>query len=223
MASRWPSRRVAAANRATQLFLGRPSIGLNFRYSQPFVTGSAASGGVEGWGAMIAFGSGMSAAATAVAAAKEAATQAMTTLQGQTPKLAIVFASVSYADVEQAARAVRSVIGDAQIVGGTSGACVFGGDKVAGAWRLGGPRRRRRSRGREPHGSARLAHLRRDGARRGARRAGRRPRRAARLQPLRVPRVRSRDLGRRRGARRRRAQGRRRSCAARGRASRATT
>ncbi len=80
---------------------------------------------------MIAFGSGMSAASTAVTAAKEAAAQAMITLQGQTPKLAIVFASASYPDVELAARAVRSVIGDAQIVGGTSGACVFGGDRVA--------------------------------------------------------------------------------------------
>jgi hypothetical protein len=73
----------------------------------------------------------MSAAASAVVAAKEAAAQAMKTLQGQMPKLAIVFASASYDDVEHAARAVRSVIGDAQIVGGTSGACVFGGDKVA--------------------------------------------------------------------------------------------
>jgi hypothetical protein len=80
---------------------------------------------------MIAFGSGMSAAASAVAAAKEAAAQALRTLQGQTPKLAIVFASASYDDVEQAARAVRSVIGDAQIVGGTSGGCVFGGDQAA--------------------------------------------------------------------------------------------
>ncbi len=80
---------------------------------------------------MIAFGSGMSAAASAVAAAKEAAAQALKTLQGQAPKLAIVFASASYEDVEQAARAVRSVIGDAQIVGGTSGGCVFGSDEAA--------------------------------------------------------------------------------------------
>ena len=80
---------------------------------------------------MITFGSGMSAAATATLAAREAATQALATLQGQTPKLAIVFASVSYPDVELAARTVRSVVGDAQIVGGTSGACVFGGDNVA--------------------------------------------------------------------------------------------
>jgi len=80
---------------------------------------------------MIAFGSGMSAAATATLAAREAATQALETLQGQTPKLAIVFASVSYPDVELAARTVRSVVGDAQIVGGSSGACVFGSDTTA--------------------------------------------------------------------------------------------
>jgi hypothetical protein len=80
---------------------------------------------------MIAFGSGMSAAATATTAAREAATQALAMLRGQTAKLAIVFASVSYPDVAAAARAVRGVVGDAQIVGGTSGACVFGGDNIA--------------------------------------------------------------------------------------------
>jgi len=80
---------------------------------------------------MIAFGSGMSAALTAQAAAHEAATVALLALEGQTPRLAIVFASVSYPDVDSAARAVRSVIGDAQIVGGTSGVCVFGDDRIA--------------------------------------------------------------------------------------------
>ena len=73
----------------------------------------------------------MSAAPTATMAAREAATQALAALQGKTPKLAIVFASVTYPDVEAAARTVRSVVGDAQIVGGTSGACVFGDDRVA--------------------------------------------------------------------------------------------
>jgi hypothetical protein len=77
---------------------------------------------------MITFGSGMSAAATATLAAREAATQALTTLGGQTPKLAIVFASVSYPDVDEVGRTVRAVIGDAQIIGGTSGACVFATD-----------------------------------------------------------------------------------------------
>ncbi len=80
---------------------------------------------------MIAFGSAMSAASTAAAAAREAATEALIGLGGETPKLAIVFASASYPDVEDAARTVRSVIGDAQIVGGTAGACVFGSDRVA--------------------------------------------------------------------------------------------
>jgi hypothetical protein len=80
---------------------------------------------------MITFGSGMSAAATATVAAREAATQALATLRKGTPKLAIVFASASYADVDEAARAVRSVVGDAQIVGGTSGACVFATNDVA--------------------------------------------------------------------------------------------
>ena len=80
---------------------------------------------------MIAFGSGMSAASTATAAAYEAATVALLALEGRTPKLAIVFASVSYPDVDNAARVVRNVVGDAQIVGGTSGVCVFGGDRIA--------------------------------------------------------------------------------------------
>ncbi|HSO31197.1 MAG TPA: FIST N-terminal domain-containing protein [Labilithrix sp.] len=73
----------------------------------------------------------MSAAASAGAAAREAATEALAGLRGETPKLAIVFVSSSYPDVEEAARTVRSVVGDAQIVGGTAGACVFGGDRVS--------------------------------------------------------------------------------------------
>ena len=80
---------------------------------------------------MITFGSGMSDAATATVAAREAATAALRSLRGQTPKLAIVFVSVSYPDVEDAARAVRAVIGDAQIIGGTSGACVFDGKRTS--------------------------------------------------------------------------------------------
>jgi hypothetical protein len=73
----------------------------------------------------------MSAAATATLAAREAAADALAMLGGQTPKLAIVFASASYADVDNATRAVRSVIGDAQMIGGTSGASVFAGEAVA--------------------------------------------------------------------------------------------
>lgn len=80
---------------------------------------------------MVAFGSGMSAAATAVRAAGEAARAAMKTLGKAPPKLAIVFASVSYPDVEDVARAVRSVVGDVHIVGGTAGACVFSSEGTA--------------------------------------------------------------------------------------------
>lgn len=80
---------------------------------------------------MISFGSGMSAASTATLAAREAATHALAMMQGHAPKLAIVFASASYDDVESAARGVREIVGDAQIVGGTSGGCVFDGHRIA--------------------------------------------------------------------------------------------
>jgi len=83
---------------------------------------------------MISFGSGISVATTATMAAHEAATKALAMYgpaAGQAPKLAVVFASATYEDVEQAARAVRGVVGDAQIVGGTSGGCVFDGDTTA--------------------------------------------------------------------------------------------
>jgi hypothetical protein len=73
----------------------------------------------------------MSAAETATLAAREAAAAALAMLRGATPKLAIVFASPSYADVGNATRAVRSVVGDAQIIGGTSAASVFAADRVA--------------------------------------------------------------------------------------------
>jgi hypothetical protein len=88
----------------------------------------------RGVGAMIFFGNGTSAAPTATLAAHEAATLAVAMLGRQSPQvptLAIVFASASYDDVESAARAVRAVVGDAQIIGGTSGGCVFDGAEVA--------------------------------------------------------------------------------------------
>ena len=58
---------------------------------------------------MITFGTGMSVAATATIAAREAATEALRMLRGERPKLAIVFVSASYPDVDQAARTVRAV------------------------------------------------------------------------------------------------------------------
>lgn len=83
---------------------------------------------------MVAFGNGVSDRSTAALAARDAATRALAMLNErgpQTPKLAVVFASASYDDVASAARAVRDVVGDAQIVGGTSGACVFDGARTA--------------------------------------------------------------------------------------------
>jgi hypothetical protein len=80
---------------------------------------------------MIAFGSGIGVAATAVAAAREAAARAVASLRGETPKLAIVFVSPGYEDADGAARAVRGVVGDAQIVGGTAGGCVYADAETA--------------------------------------------------------------------------------------------
>jgi len=57
--------------------------------------------------------------------------QALAASGGAPPKLAVVFASASYEDLDRVGRAVRDVVGDTSIVGGTSGACVFGGADVA--------------------------------------------------------------------------------------------
>lgn len=75
---------------------------------------------------MLIFGSGMSSRPSAYEAAREAATRALEAFEGATPKLAIVFGSVSYADVESVPRAIREVTGDVPLVGGPSGACVLG-------------------------------------------------------------------------------------------------
>jgi len=80
---------------------------------------------------MITFGSGMSTAPSAVTAAREATERALAVSGGARAKLAIVFASVSYPDVEGATRAVRALTGDLLIVGGTSGACVIGATGIA--------------------------------------------------------------------------------------------
>jgi len=80
----------------------------------------------------------MSTAATARDAAAEAAREAKRPFDvvgrggvPHTPKLAIIFASVSYDDADVAARVVREVVGDIPTVGGTSGACVLGPTSVA--------------------------------------------------------------------------------------------
>lgn len=82
---------------------------------------------------MFIFGSGMSSAATGRAAGEEAAREAIRPFnRGASPKLAIVFTSVSYEDTEAIAASVRTIIGDdVPIVGGTSGACVLGPTSVA--------------------------------------------------------------------------------------------
>jgi hypothetical protein len=74
----------------------------------------------------------MSVANTATLAAAEAAREAGKPFGTTKPKLAIVFASVSYSDANEAAKAVRDVIGvEVPIVGGTSGAAVLGPSSVA--------------------------------------------------------------------------------------------
>lgn len=83
---------------------------------------------------MLIFGSGMDAAPEARAAAGAATRQALGAFAGQAegaPKLAIVFASVSYPDLDAVAPAVKAVVGDVPVVGGTSGARVLGSDGVA--------------------------------------------------------------------------------------------
>jgi hypothetical protein len=87
---------------------------------------------------MFIFGSGMSAAASAREAAHEAVTQANAAFVAAQavgearPKLAILFASVSYSDVGETAAIVRDVVGPTvPIVGGSAGACVLGPSSVA--------------------------------------------------------------------------------------------
>ncbi len=80
---------------------------------------------------MLIFGSGMSAGPSAYAAAREAAAQAHAAFGEVKPQLAIVFGSVSYPDAERAPLAVREVVGDIPLVGGSSGACVLGPRGIA--------------------------------------------------------------------------------------------
>lgn len=80
---------------------------------------------------MFLFGSGMSAAASAKAAAAEATREALRPFGDTKPKLGLVFASVSYSDADAAGAAVRALTGDLPIVGGTSGAAVLGPASVA--------------------------------------------------------------------------------------------
>lgn len=86
---------------------------------------------------MLIFGSGMSSAPTASEAAREAAARALAAFDadavdgGAAPKLAIVFGSVSYPDAASIPAAVREVVGDVALVGGSSGASVIGPGGIA--------------------------------------------------------------------------------------------
>jgi hypothetical protein len=73
----------------------------------------------------------VSASPVAAEAARDAVRQAAGSLGGETPRLAVVFASVSYPDVADVGKVVREMLGDVPIIGGTSGGCVFGTDRVA--------------------------------------------------------------------------------------------
>ena len=80
---------------------------------------------------MLIFGSGMSTASSAHGAARDATAQARESFGQTTPKLAILFASLSYHDLDRAPAAVRELVGDVPVVGGSSGACVLGPQGVA--------------------------------------------------------------------------------------------
>ncbi len=80
---------------------------------------------------MLIFGSGMSAAASAQAAARDAGRQARAAFGDETPKLAIVFVSLGYSDVDEVPAALRSAIGDVPIIGGSAGNSVVGPTTVA--------------------------------------------------------------------------------------------
>lgn len=81
---------------------------------------------------MAIFGSGMSAAPAAVDAARAATADALKAFGDVAPKLALVFASPSYADVGQVQATVERRLGVPTItMGGTSGGGVFGTGGVA--------------------------------------------------------------------------------------------
>lgn len=76
---------------------------------------------------MLKFGSGASSAPRGAIAAEEALEVARRELEGETPRLAIVFASVTYEDVDGVTATLRHHLGpDVPVVGGTAGAGVFG-------------------------------------------------------------------------------------------------
>jgi hypothetical protein len=73
----------------------------------------------------------LSSPVSAELAAEEAVARARSSFGRATPKLVILFASVSYEDVDRAQAVVRARFGPVPIVGGTAGACVFGTEACA--------------------------------------------------------------------------------------------
>jgi len=75
---------------------------------------------------MVVFGSGASGAASAATAAEEALAQARASFRDTPPKLAVVFGSAAYGDLERAPDVVRRALGpDIAVVGGSAGGAVF--------------------------------------------------------------------------------------------------
>ncbi len=80
---------------------------------------------------MLIFGSGLGTSTTAKDAAFQAATSARRAFSGRAPKLALVFASLDYADAGDVPSVVRDVVGDIPIIGGSSGAGLIGPEEIA--------------------------------------------------------------------------------------------
>lgn len=88
------------------------------------------TGGIGGLGVMTIFGSGMSVASSAEKAAAEATAEARQGLGSTVPKLAVVFTSESYPDVDVTGPAIRKELGNVPIIGGTAGGCLIGPGSV---------------------------------------------------------------------------------------------
>ncbi len=75
---------------------------------------------------MVRFGSGLSDAASAAEALRRALSVAREALGDAAPRLAIVFVSVGYPDLEETPAVLRAELGAVPFVGGTAGGAVFG-------------------------------------------------------------------------------------------------
>jgi hypothetical protein len=75
---------------------------------------------------MIRFGSAINDGGSASEAARKAARAARAGMGDVPPKIALVFASAAYDDLDQVPLELEGELGGAPIIGGTSGGCVFG-------------------------------------------------------------------------------------------------